>query len=95
MDTRDRLNPADYILRSYVLHKRESKPLLSTILQGRSDMIGFIVDDKETIVGITACLNIIGRILCIILIDIPLELHRKLLVVNRTTYILLARIRYN
>ncbi len=50
-------------------------------------MIDYVVDDKEPIVGFIECLDIIGRILCVILFDIPSGLRRKLLVENRTIYI--------
>ena len=70
MDTRCRLNPADQILWGYVLHKRESKPLLSQILQWGSDVIDFVVDDKESIVSLVKRLNINGWILGIVSIDI-------------------------
>ena len=50
-------------------------------------MIDYVVDDKEPIVGFIECLDIIVKILCVILFDIPSGLRRKLLVENRTIYI--------
>ena len=79
MGTRCRLDSANQILWSYVLHKRESKPLLPQILQGSTNMINLVIDDQESVVSLVECLDIDGRILCIVPVNIQLELCRNLL----------------
>ena len=82
MGTRCRLDSANQILWSYVLHKRESKPLLPQILQGSTNMIKPVIDDQKSVVSLVECLDINGRILGIVPVDIQLELRRNLLGVD-------------
>ena len=68
------LQLSDQFLRFRILHQREPEPYLSEVLYRCTDQIDGVVDYKKPVVCLGKCPDRYRRILCIVLVEIQLQL---------------------